>query len=186
LSFQLVSPTSLHDRAKTMIEFEAEYDGKPLVCSISRRVLEQLGNRDGASTEELLKLFEEHRPTIAAMVRKKYEVGVVDFVGKDQPKLAGLYAEGRVETKSTTNLTIPATAIWRDGDTASAWRITQDKVNKVAIALGERDPRTGDYVLKSGLQEGDRVIRYPSAMLKDGQPVQASAPAPTSMASEGK
>ena len=111
---------------------------------------------------------------------------LVDFVGKDQPKLAGLYAEGRVETKSTTNLTIPATAIWRDGDTASAWRITQDKVNKVAIAVGERDPRTGDYVLKSGLQEGDRVIRYPSAMLKDGQPVQASAPAPTSMASEGK
>ena len=66
MSFQLVSPTSLHDRAKTMIEFEAEYNGKPLVCSISRRVLEQLGNRNDASTEELLKLFEEHRPTIAA------------------------------------------------------------------------------------------------------------------------
>ena len=65
-----------------MIEFEAEYDGRPLVCSISRRVLEQLGNRDGASTEELLALFEEHRPTIAAMVRKKYDVGVVDLVGK--------------------------------------------------------------------------------------------------------
>ena len=36
-------------RAKTMIEFEAQYDGKPLVCSISRRLLEQLGNRDGAT-----------------------------------------------------------------------------------------------------------------------------------------
>ena len=82
MSFQLVSPSTLNDRAKTMIEFEAQYDGKPLVCSISRRVLEQLGNRDGASTEELLALFEEHRRTIAAMVRKKYEVGVVDFVGK--------------------------------------------------------------------------------------------------------
>jgi hypothetical protein len=94
LSFQLVSPTSLHDRAKTMIEFEAEYDGKPLVCSISRRVLEQLGNRDGASTEELLKLFEEHRPTIAAMVRKKYEVGVVDFVGKVVVTTADLNRRG--------------------------------------------------------------------------------------------
>jgi hypothetical protein len=94
LSFQLVSPTSLHDRAKTMIEFEAEYDGKPLVCSISRRVLEQLGNRDGASTEELLALFEEHRPTIAAMVRKKYEVGVVDFVGKVVVTTADLNRRG--------------------------------------------------------------------------------------------
>jgi hypothetical protein len=82
VSLQLVSPADLSDRSKTMIEFEAQYDGKPLVCSISRRVLEQLGRRDGASTEELLALFEEHRPTIAAMVRRKYEVGVVDFVGK--------------------------------------------------------------------------------------------------------
>ena len=94
VSFQLVSPTSLHDRAKTMIEFEAEYDGKPLVCSISRRVLEQLGNRNGASTEELLKLFEEHRPIIAAMVRKKYEVGVVDFVGKVVVTTADLNRRG--------------------------------------------------------------------------------------------
>ena len=82
LSFQIVSPSTLNDRAKTMIEFEAQYEGKPLVCSISRRVLEQLGNRADASTDELLALFEEHRPTIAAMVRRKYEVGVVDFVGK--------------------------------------------------------------------------------------------------------
>ena len=82
MSFQLVSPSTLSDRAKTMIEFEAQYDGKPLICSISRRVLEQLGQRADASTEELLALFEEHRPTIAAMVRRKYEVGVVDFVGK--------------------------------------------------------------------------------------------------------
>jgi hypothetical protein len=82
LSFQLVSPSDLNDRGKTMIEFQAEYDGKPLVCSISRRVLEQLGKRDGATTDELLAVFEEHRPVIAAMVRRKYEVGVVDFVGK--------------------------------------------------------------------------------------------------------
>ena len=110
---------------------------------------------------------------------------LVDFVGKDHPKLAGLYAEGRVETESSTSLTIPATAIWRDGDKASAWRVAQDKLGKVAIAVGERDPRTGDYVVKSGLADGDKVIRYPSAMLKDGQPVQAQASSPTSMASEG-
>ena len=82
MSFQLVSPSDLNDRSKTMIEFEAEYDGKPLVCSISRRVLEQLGKRDVRNADELLAVFEEHRPTIAAMVRRKYEVGVVDFVGK--------------------------------------------------------------------------------------------------------
>ena len=66
-----------------------------------------------------------------------------------------------------------------------AWRVAQDKVTKVAINVGDRDPRTGDYVLKSGLAEGDQVIRYPSAMLKDGQPVQASKTPTTSMAAEG-
>jgi RND family efflux transporter MFP subunit len=108
---------------------------------------------------------------------------LVDFVGKEQPKLAGLYAEGRIETVTSTSLTIPATAIWRDGDKASAWRVGPDKLSKVVIAVGDRDPRTGDYVVKSGLKEGDKVIRYPSAMLKDGQPVQAQAAATTSMAS---
>ena len=111
---------------------------------------------------------------------------LVDFVGPQQPRLAGLYAEGRVETESTASLTIPSTAVWRDGDKTSAWRVAQDKVRKVAINVGDRDPRTGEYVLKSGLAEGDKVIRYPSAMLKDGQPVQAQASSPTSMASEGK
>jgi hypothetical protein len=35
-------------------------------------------------------------------------------------------------------------------------------------------------VLKGGLAEGDQVIRYPSAMLKDGQTIQASAPGKSS------
>jgi RND family efflux transporter MFP subunit len=108
---------------------------------------------------------------------------LVDFAGKQQPRLAGLYAEGRIETVSSTSLTIPATAIWRDGDKASAWRVGQNALSKVAINVGDRDPRTGDYVVKSGLSEGDKVIRYPSAMLKDGQPVQASVAPSTSMAS---
>jgi len=108
---------------------------------------------------------------------------LVDLTGKEQPKLGGLYAEGRIETESSTSLTIPATAIWRDGDKASAWRVGQDKLSKITINVGDRDPRTGDYVVKSGLNEGDKVIRYPSAMLKDGQPVQAQAGMSTSMAS---
>jgi len=42
----------------------------------------------------------------------------------------------------------------------------------VAIAVGERDARTGEYVVTSGLAEGDRVIRHPTALLKDGQTIQ--------------
>ena len=110
---------------------------------------------------------------------------LVDFAGDKQPKLAGLYAEGRVETRSAAALTIPASAVVRDGDKATAWRVKDDKLQKVTLAIADRDERSGDYVLKGGLAEGDRVIRHPSALLKDNQPVQASAPAKSSMAATG-
>jgi RND family efflux transporter MFP subunit len=99
---------------------------------------------------------------------------LVDFVGEKQPKLAGLYAEGRLETERHTSLTIPASAIVHDGDKSSAFRVKDGKLQKVPLAITERDPRTGDYVVASGLAEGDRVIRYPTALLKDGQAVQAA------------
>ena len=97
---------------------------------------------------------------------------LVDFAGDKQPRLAGLYAEGRVETTSSSNLTIPATAVVRDGDKTSAWRVKENKLQKVDVVLGERDVRTGDFVLRTGLAEGDRVIRHPGSTLKDGQVVQ--------------
>ncbi len=110
---------------------------------------------------------------------------LVDFTGQKQPRLAGLYAEGRVETASAASLTIPATALVRDGDKASAWRVRDNKLQKITLALGDRDVRTGDFALKGGLAEGDQVIRHPNALLKDGQAVQsAAAPAPTKAAAK--
>ncbi|QJR13795.1 efflux RND transporter periplasmic adaptor subunit [Usitatibacter palustris] len=100
---------------------------------------------------------------------------LVDFTSKEQPKLAGLYGEGRIETDTTSSLTLPATSVVRDGDKTSTWRVKDNKVQKVDIKVGERDPRTGDFPLKGGLAEGDKVIRYPTALLKDGQAVVASA-----------
>jgi membrane fusion protein (multidrug efflux system) len=108
---------------------------------------------------------------------------LVDFTGKQQPKLAGLYAEGRVETESSSTLTVPATAVVRDGDKASTWRVASNKLQKAPVKLGNRDPRTGEFPVISGLAEGDKVIRYPTALLKDGQTVQASNSPSTESAS---
>lgn len=109
---------------------------------------------------------------------------LVDFVGNKQPRLAGLYAEGQLETGASSSITIPPTAVVRDGDAASAFRVKDNKLQKVPIALGDRDVRSGDIVVKSGLAEGDQVIRYPTALLKDNQPVQASGPAKASLVTE--
>ena len=101
---------------------------------------------------------------------------LVDFTGATQPKLAGLYAEGRVETASASSLTLPATALVREGDKASAWLVREGKLQKAPVQLGERDARTGEWVVRGGLAEGDAVLRYPTGTLKDGQTIQASGP----------
>lgn len=101
---------------------------------------------------------------------------LVEFTDpRQQPKLAGLYAEGRIETHSTTGLTIAATALVKDGDKAFAWRLKDNALQKVSLVIGDRDPRSGDFVLKSGLAEGDRLIRHPAATLKDGQKFEMAA-----------
>lgn len=98
---------------------------------------------------------------------------LVDFIDKKQPKLGGLYAEGQIETNSVAALTIPATALVRDGDKTAAWRVnTKDNtLEKATIVVGERDNRSGDFPLKSGLSEGEKVIRHPSSTLANGQKI---------------
>jgi RND family efflux transporter MFP subunit len=111
---------------------------------------------------------------------------LVDFAGDSQPKLSGLYAEGRVEAASSKALMVPDASLVRDGDKTYAWRLAGDKLQKVSLSLGARDPRSGDYAVTAGLADGDQLIRVPSAALKDGQKAQlnkataASAPASTS------
>jgi hypothetical protein len=39
----------------------------------------------------------------------------------------------------------------------------------VKLGLGDRDSRTGNYMVNTGVVEGDSVLRYPASTLKDGQ-----------------
>ena len=103
---------------------------------------------------------------------------LVEFANGKQPQLAGLYAEGRIEAVSKSGLVVPAMAVVREGDQAIAWRVKGSSVQKVVLELGERDPRQGDFVLRSGLNEGDKLIRNPTSALKDGQKVQFQSAAP--------
>ncbi|MFC3106768.1 efflux RND transporter periplasmic adaptor subunit [Undibacterium arcticum] len=106
---------------------------------------------------------------------------LVGFADGNQPGVSGLYAEGRIEAGSTPTLMIPDAALVRNGDKTFAWRVAGGTVQKISLVLGERDQRRGDYVVRSGLAEGDQVLRNPGSSLKDGQKVEAAngaAPAP--------
>jgi RND family efflux transporter MFP subunit len=111
----------------------------------------------------------------ANVTTRQVEVLVAFGASQQEPKLAGLYAEGRIETGSTSALTLPATALVQENTGSFAWRVQGDALRKVTLNVGPRDARTGDYVLKGGVAEGDRLLRYPNATLKDGQKVQLEA-----------
>jgi membrane fusion protein (multidrug efflux system) len=99
-----------------------------------------------------------------------------------QPRLAGLYGEGHIETATAAALTVPESALVRDGDRAFAWRVDGKAIRKVGVKVGEAEPRTGEIVLQSGLSAGDAVLRYPTSALHDGQKVElAGAAAPASL-----
>ncbi|MBI3715170.1 MAG: efflux RND transporter periplasmic adaptor subunit [Betaproteobacteria bacterium] len=139
----------------------------------SVRVGEQVVFRvNGYGDQQFLGKVRRVNPAANATTRQ-VEV-VVDFADKKQPKLAGLYAEGRIESDSATSLTLPATAFVRDGDKAYAWRIQDNSVRKVTLSIGSRDERSGEYVLKDGLKAGDVLIRQATSTMKDGQKVEVA------------
>jgi membrane fusion protein, multidrug efflux system len=108
----------------------------------------------------------------ANVTTRQVEVLVAFDDAKKQPNVAGLYAEGRIETQTSAALSLPGASIVREGDNSYAWRVKDGKLSKVAVTLGERDARTGAFALRAGLSDGDKVLRFPSATLKDGQEVQ--------------
>jgi len=120
----------------------------------------------------------------ANITTRQVEVLVSFDDAKEQPNVAGLYAEGRIETRSAAALTVPSASLVREGDQAFAWRVNAGKLQKVALTLGERDARSGAFALKSGLNEGDKVLRFPNNTLKDGQEVISGAGAAPAVVAE--
>ncbi|CDG84475.1 efflux RND transporter periplasmic adaptor subunit [Janthinobacterium agaricidamnosum] len=110
---------------------------------------------------------------------------LVDFSDAARPGVAGLYAEGRIETSSVSALMLPESALLQVGDKAYTWRLKDKTLNKVALVIGVRDARTGDWEVRSGLAGGDSVMRRPGSNFKDGQKVDLVAPkaAPAAVAS---
>lgn len=116
----------------------------------------------------------------ANSVTRQVEV-LVGLTG-EQPRVAGLYAEGRIDAESANVLMLPESAMVKAGDKTYTWRVKGGLLSKVDLQTGMRDQRSGNIEIKAGLAAGDTVLRNPSSNLKDGQKVEltgASAAAKT-------
>lgn len=100
---------------------------------------------------------------------------LVDFNDKEQPRVAGLYAEGRIETETVSALMIPDSALVKAGDVTYTWKVKDKALHKTNLRIGARDVRTGQWEVQSGLASGDTVLRTPGSTFKDGQKVELTA-----------
>jgi RND family efflux transporter MFP subunit len=108
-------------------------------------------------------------------ITRQVEV-LVGFNGANQPRVAGLYAEGRIDAEVSDALTLPESAMVRAGDKTYAWKLKGNALAKADLTVGARDPRTGNFEIKNGLAAGDAVLRHPNSSLTDGQKVELAQP----------
>ena len=103
---------------------------------------------------------------------------IVDFTPGTAPKVAGLYAEGHISSDAAQALLLPEASVAREGDKTYVWRLAGGQLHKVAVVLGERDARRGDFVIVSGIKPGDQLLRTPGSTLVDGQRIDLVKPLP--------
>ena len=100
----------------------------------------------------------------------------------EAPRVAGLFAEGRIQTGGVQQLMLPEGTVIRSGDNAHVWKLGEGVLQKQAVKLGERDPRSGEFPVVSGLSAGERVLRNPAGSLVDGQKFEFAKAAATAAA----
>ena len=111
---------------------------------------------------------------------------IVDFADAAKaPRVAGLYAEGRIQAEGAVVLMLSESSIVRTDGQAAVWRVKDGRIARVAVQLGDRDERRGEFPVKSGLADGDMILRNPGSSLVEGQQVEfaKAAPAPVGAAS---
>jgi RND family efflux transporter MFP subunit len=111
----------------------------------------------------------------ANAVTRQVEVVVAFGDGAQAPQVAGLFAEGRVDSGAHSALVIAEGSVVRQGDATQVWKLAGGKLVKTPVQLGDRDARRGVIEVKRGLALGDQVLRAPTSTLVDGQAFQRVA-----------
>jgi membrane fusion protein (multidrug efflux system) len=64
---------------------------------------------------------------------------------------------------------IPESSVFKDGESSYVWRVSDDRVERVAVSIGRA--RDGQIDVLSGINAGEIVVAEPVEGLADGAPV---------------
>jgi membrane fusion protein (multidrug efflux system) len=99
------------------------------------------------------------------------QVRVYAEIPNDGNLVAGLFAEGRVESQAQVGLTLPEEAIDRRMGRPAVLKIQEGKVQRVEVELGLADEQSQRVEVRRGAQEGDIVLRGAAQELAPGTAV---------------
>jgi len=85
--------------------------------------------------------------------------------------VAGLFAEGRVNSEARQALVAPATAVGTTGSDTWVLRVRDGKAERVPVEIGLRDERASRVELRSGVKEGDVLLTGAAQAVTPGTPV---------------
>jgi RND family efflux transporter MFP subunit len=100
---------------------------------------------------------------------------LVSIPNPDKTLLAGLFAEGRVTADHREALSLPDDAIDHADQRDTALVIRDGRAARVDVKLGLHDEQRGLIEIRSGLQEGERVVTGTAQDIKTGTPIQEIA-----------
>ncbi len=89
----------------------------------------------------------------------------------EQTLLAGLFAQGRVAAEQREALAVPLSAVDVSAEPPTVMRLRDNKVERVPVTLGLRDEVAGLVELRSGVAQGDILLRGSARELSEGTPV---------------
>jgi HlyD family secretion protein len=113
---------------------------------------------------------------VSALGVEEQRVNVIlrlDDPARALPLGHGFRVDARVVLSEAADvLRVPVDALIRDGERWSVFRIDNGRAQLAAVEVGEGGDR--HRIILRGLEEGDRVVIFPSEALRDGDRVRAS------------
>jgi RND family efflux transporter MFP subunit len=88
--------------------------------------------------------------------------------------IAGLFAEGRIETATHEGVVVPMAAVNETGVAPFVTRVAGGKAERVPVTLGARQTDTEQVEITKGVAEGDVLIVGSAMGLADGTPVEVA------------
>ncbi len=85
--------------------------------------------------------------------------------------IAGLFAEGRVETATREGIVVPQAAVDETGAMPMVTRIADGKAERVQVELGVRQAETEQVEITSGVNAGDVLVLGSAMGIPNGTPV---------------